>query len=231
MLLERQVGGRRGVLAELLLLARDGEPGRAAPDEVGADPLAVAREDVERVRVRPVGDPLLRAGDAALVVGAGSIADASLPEPDSVSANAHSSWPCAAGGISRSICSGVACARIGSCPADTWHGERHAEAGVAARDLLERQHVGDEVRARAAVLGGDARAEQPELPHLRQDVLRERVLAIPLRRRGATTSSAKRFARSRISRCSSVRSCTAHPHAPRRPALPTAVKAGTPPPP
>ena len=60
-------------------------------------------------------------------------------------------------------------------------GERHAQAGVAARDLLERQHVGDEVRARAAVVGRDAGAEQPELAHLRQHVLGEDVLAIPLR--------------------------------------------------
>jgi hypothetical protein len=63
-------------------------------------------------------------------------------------------------------------------------GERHAQSGVAARDLLERQHVRDEVGACAAVFGRDARAEQAQLAHLRQDVLGERVLAVPCRRLG-----------------------------------------------
>ncbi len=44
-------------------------------------------------------------------------APASLPEPGSVSAKAASSWPWASGGTSRSLCSRVPWARIGSCPA------------------------------------------------------------------------------------------------------------------
>ena len=45
------------------------------------------------------------------------IAPASDPLPDSVSAKAASSWPCASGGTSRSTCSSVPCCRIGSVPA------------------------------------------------------------------------------------------------------------------
>ena len=65
-----EVGGRGGVQAELLLLARGAEAVGAAAHDVRARPLAVAREDDEHVRVRAVGDPLLRARDAAVAVGA-----------------------------------------------------------------------------------------------------------------------------------------------------------------
>ena len=47
-------------------------------------------------------------------------APASEPASDSVSANAASSWPCASGGTSRSICWRVPRAMIGSVPAPVW---------------------------------------------------------------------------------------------------------------
>ena len=60
--------------------------------------------------------------------------------------------------------------------------DRHADAGVRARDLLEDEDVGEEVRARAAVLLRDADAHQPQLGELAEDLLREVVLAVPLGR-------------------------------------------------
>ena len=62
------------------------------------------------------------------------------------------------------------------------HADRHPHAGVRPGDLLEDEDVRDEVRARAAVLLRDAHAHQAELGELAEDLLREVVLAIPLRR-------------------------------------------------
>ena len=62
------------------------------------------------------------------------------------------------------------------------HGDRHAHAGVGPRELLEHEDVREEVRACAAVLLGHAHAHQPELGELREELVREPVLAIPLRR-------------------------------------------------
>ena len=45
--------------------------------------------------------------------------------------------------------------------------------GVGARELLEHEHVGEEVGARAAVLLGHADAHQPELAELREHLARE----------------------------------------------------------
>ena len=60
------------------------------------------------------------------------------------------------------------------------HGDGDADAGVAARELLDHEHVGEEVRPGAAVLLRHADAHQAELGELREDVAREVVLAIPL---------------------------------------------------
>ena len=60
-------------------------------------------------------------------------------------------------------------------------GDRHADAGIRARQLLEDEDVGEEVRARPAVLLQDADAHQPELAELREEIAREAVLAVPLR--------------------------------------------------
>ena len=62
------------------------------------------------------------------------------------------------------------------------HGDRDPHAGVAARELLEHEDVGDEVGACAAVLLRHADAHQPELGELREELAREVVLAIPLGR-------------------------------------------------
>ena len=60
------------------------------------------------------------------------------------------------------------------------HGDRDADTRVAARELLDHEHVGEEVRAGAAVLLRHADAHQPELGELAEDVAREVVLAVPL---------------------------------------------------
>ncbi len=61
-------------------------------------------------------------------------------------------------------------------------GDGHADARVAARELLEHEDVRDEVGARAAVLLRHADAHEAELGELRVDVGWEVVLAVPLGR-------------------------------------------------
>ena len=104
------------------------------------------------------------------------------PEPDSVSAKAASSWPWASGGTSRSICSACRAARIGSVPALVWTATVTPTPASARESSSRTRHVGEEVRARAAVLLGHAHAHQPELAQLREDLAREAVLAVPRRR-------------------------------------------------
>src|SRR5207245_1521292 len=50
---------------------------------------------------------------------------------------------------------------------------------VRARKLLENEYVREKVRSGAAVLLGDARAHQPQLGELREDVARECVFTVP----------------------------------------------------
>ena len=62
------------------------------------------------------------------------------------------------------------------------HGDGDPDAGIPPRELLDHQHVGEEVGPRSAVLLRDADAHQPELRELRIELAREVVLAIPLGR-------------------------------------------------
>ncbi len=59
------------------------------------------------------------------------------------------------------------------------NGNRHANAGIRARELLEHEHVREEVRPRAAVLLGHTDTHEPELGELRVEVVGEAVLTIP----------------------------------------------------
>ena len=59
------------------------------------------------------------------------------------------------------------------------HGDGDRGAGVGAGQLLEHEHVAEEVGPGAAVLGGDAHAHEPELAQGPEDVGREMVLAVP----------------------------------------------------
>ena len=119
--------------------------------------------------------PVISPSSAARV----RIAPASEPASGSVSAKAASSWPWASGGTNRSTCSDVPWRRIGSVPALVCTATVTPTPGVGARELLEHEDVGEEVGARAAVLGGHAHAHQPELAELGEDLLGEGVLAIP----------------------------------------------------
>ena len=58
-------------------------------------------------------------------------------------------------------------------------GDGHADAGVGARELLQHLDVGEEVRARAALLDRHADAHQPELAELGEQLAREVVVAVP----------------------------------------------------
>ena len=60
------------------------------------------------------------------------------------------------------------------------HRDRHADTGIRARELLEHENVGEEVRARSAVLLGHADAQKPQLGELRDQLVREAVLAVPV---------------------------------------------------
>ena len=60
------------------------------------------------------------------------------------------------------------------------HRDRHPHAGVRARELLQHEDVREKVRARAAVLLGDAHAHEPELGELRDQLVREPMVAVPV---------------------------------------------------
>src|SRR4051812_48340985 len=179
--LEAQVGGRGRVQAELLLLARGPEPGRAAADEerAGALALRLAGEHDERVGVRAVRDPLLRAADPALAVrtsahrprvGAGArLGQRERGELVALGERRDEAVDLLAAAVLEDR--QRAGARV--------DGDRHAEAGVRARQLLENEAVAEEVGPGPGVLLGDADPHEAELAEVLDDLLRERVLAVP----------------------------------------------------
>ena len=59
-------------------------------------------------------------------------------------------------------------------------GHRDRDRRVDPRQLLDRDRVGERVGAGAAVLLGDRHAHQPELGELRDELVREAVLAVEL---------------------------------------------------
>src|SRR5204862_2479193 len=61
------------------------------------------------------------------------------------------------------------------------HRHRHADAGIRARELLEHEHIREEVRTGAAVLLRDADAHQSGLGQLPEELAREPLLPVPLR--------------------------------------------------
>ena len=95
---------------------------------------------------------------------------------------------------------------------------------ASARDeLLEHEHVGEEVRARAAVLLGDADAHQPELAERGEQLAREACGRGPTRRRSARSArrrSAARGSGSPAARRSARAGSCARPRARREPAPP-----------
>ena len=179
--LEREVGGRGGVQAHLLLLACDAEAVGAGADEEGGGLVAFARKDDERRGEGAVRDPLLGARDA-VVHGARAHrprvgARAGLGQRERgqlLPARQH-------GDVLGDL-------RLAAVVEDRQRaragvdGDRHADACVGSRKLLQHEHVGQEVRARTAVLLGHADTHQPELAELGEQLAREMVLAVPRRR-------------------------------------------------
>src|SRR5205814_4780719 len=157
----------------------DREAGGAAADDIRRDPLAVAREHVEDVRVGAVRDPLLRAGDPRAAVGAGA-------HGGGVAARARRRQRERGQLVSLRERRDEALALLLGAVGDDRqlaragvHRERDAGAGVAAGHLLDDEDVGDEVGARAAELRRDADTHQPQLAELLEDGLGKRVLAVP----------------------------------------------------
>ena len=141
------------------------------------------REEEERARVPPVRDPLLRAGDAPAVafrVGARAqrarvrsglgLGERERAEMLAARERRHEARPLLVGAEREER----------QRHRTRVHGDRHADAGVRARELLEHEDVREEVRARTPVLLGDARSHQAELGELREELAREAVVAIPL---------------------------------------------------
>jgi hypothetical protein len=62
------------------------------------------------------------------------------------------------------------------------HGHGHADARVRARELFQHEDVGEEVRARTAVVLGYAGSHQAQFGELAEELLREMVLTVPLGR-------------------------------------------------
>ena len=145
------------------------------PHDERPDPaIFLAREDEDRGRVGAVGDPLLGAGDATVGEARGHRggirAGAGLRQRERADL--------LAGRQRRHVGRAVleqrqrARARV--------HRHRHADTRVTARQLLQDQHVGEEVRARPAVLLGDADAHEPQVAEGGEDVGGKRVVPVPL---------------------------------------------------
>ena len=171
-------------------------------------PLVLAGEDEERRREGAVGDPLLGAGDPVVASTRVRIAPASEPrarlgqrERGELLARRqrrHEALDLLLGAVVEDRQR----ARAGV------HGDGHADARVGARELLEHEHVGEEVRPRAAVLLGHAHAHQARARRARRTARAGSGARGPTAAAcGAIFSSANRRVRSRISRWSSVSSC------------------------
>ena len=62
------------------------------------------------------------------------------------------------------------------------HRHRHTDPGIAPRQFLEHEDVGEEVGPGTRESLRDADPHQPELSELGEHVLRERVIAVPVAR-------------------------------------------------
>ena len=108
------------------------------------------------------------------------VAPASEPASGSVRPNAASRSPRASGGIQRCFCSSRAEQEDRHRPERGVCGERDRDRRVDARELLDRDRVGERVAARAAELLGERDAHQPELGHLRDELVGKPALAVEL---------------------------------------------------
>ena len=128
------------------------------------------------------------------------IAPASDPEPDSVSANAPISSPGRQRRHQPLDLLGRAVGEQRQRARARVHGDGHADAGVGARELLEHEHVGEEVGPRAAVLLGHADPHQAEPSQLAEQLDAGTCARGPRRRREARSARRRSARRGRGSR-------------------------------
>ena len=218
--LDDDVVRRRRVEAELLLVARDAhvlgvEDERARRRARPACSGRCARRAGTCPRSAPFVihcfAPVIRQPSPLGVGRASAATPASEPASGSVSANAPISSPRASGGTKRARCSSVPKREQRQRRRARVHRDRHADAGVGARELLEHEDVREEVGARAAVLLRHAHAHQAELGELGEHLAREAVLAIPLGRVRLDLARAKSRVSAWISFCS-ARQLEVHAH-------------------
>ena len=186
---EPQVGRRGRVDPELLLLPRDLDVLRVE-DERRDTACALGRgvgasEEQEGRGVAAVRAPLLRAGEPpAVAVGHGR-----RPERPRVGARARLGERERADRLAageRRHEAGLLLVRPEGHDREGRRarvdGHGHADTRVGARELLEHEHVRDEVGPGAAELLGDAHAHQPDLSEGREELAREAVLPVPVGR-------------------------------------------------
>jgi len=181
-----EVARHRRVQAELLLVSRDADLVGVEDERThaaGAGRLEVgAREDEEGAGVAAVRDPLFRAGDPpALAVGLCTGAKRPRVRAGLRLGQGEGAEMLAARERRDEARALLVRAereqREGDCACV--HRDGDADAGIRAGQLFEREDVRDEVGAGPAVLLGDARAHEPELCELREDLAREGVVAVP----------------------------------------------------
>ena len=108
------------------------------------------------------------------------VAPASEPASGSVSPNAARRSPRASGGI-QSLLLLVAAEEVDRHrPERGVRCERDRHRRVDAGELLDRDRVGERVAARASELLGERDSHQPEVGHLRDELVREACLAVDL---------------------------------------------------
>ena len=108
------------------------------------------------------------------------VAPASEPASGSVSANAASLLPGGEIGEPRALLLVGAEEEDRHRPERRVRRDRDRDGRVDARQLLDRDRVGERVAAAAAVFLGDRDAHEPELGQLRDEVVGEAVLAVEL---------------------------------------------------
>ena len=109
---------------------------------------------------------------------------ASDPDPGSVSAKAPIVSPRARGGTKRYLLVFGAEVEDRKRGGARVHGDRHPDSRIGARELLEHEHVRQEVGTRATVGLRNADPHEPEVRELRVQLVGEAVLTIPRGRVG-----------------------------------------------
>ena len=155
-----------------------------------------AGEDEERGGVRAVRDPLLAAGDAAVGGARAQRARVRARARPRSARTPRSPRPPRA----RARDCSPPCVEQRQRARARVHGDGHADAGVGARELLQHEHVGEEVRARAAVLLRARRRPSARARRARRTARAGTCARGPSRRRAARSARRRSAPRGRGSR-------------------------------